>query len=282
MANTPRIGAGLDVLFYGVLDTSGRLIGNTATGATNGTIQGLARLEGARTLPLPNPENARETVSGDNKPLVQFEWPGEELPNGVFEMAVQNLGFNALVQGEKVATVGGVNMGGAGSSTDKPDMMLLAERQAKKWTPGARGSKAWEGKLALKTQITPLGADIQQRQFSPYRYSVVSSESDRIGFGATFTEVLHGYTSKPILDIESDYAIHAMGGFGDGATVAYTLDYTPQAATSVYVYINNVLLEYGVGAGKYTVSGKTITFGTAPANAAHIGVLYEVQDGQLS
>jgi hypothetical protein len=274
MTDVPRIAAGFDYLYYFTLDSNGRIKGNTAVGATNGTIQGARWLEGGRTIPFVINEDETITVTGNNKPLVSFSFPSAELPSGVLETAVKNMGFDALVQGTKVRNVADLAFSGRGSGeSSRPDMGLLALRQAKKWTEGNRGTSAWEGQLALKTNITPLGSNITERQFDPYRYSINLSGSDRYSWGATFTEAADGFTNKPIIDIEGDNPVHLMGGYGDGVTVAFALDYTPKTAAKMIVTLDGVLKALTT---HYTLSGKTLTFGVAPGSGVHIGIIYEV------
>ena len=81
----PRIGAGYKYNFYGVVNANGYVIGSNATGPTSGAAAGLGmgRLEGARTLPLGIPEGDTVPVSGDDEPMVNFDFDSETLPNGV-------------------------------------------------------------------------------------------------------------------------------------------------------------------------------------------------------
>ena len=53
-------------------------------------------------------------------------------------------------------------------------------------------------------------------------------------------------------------------GTVNGSNVTFTLATTPSSAGAVMVFLDGVLVEQGSGAGKYTISGTTITFGTAP------------------
>jgi hypothetical protein len=277
MTGEARIAAGFDRVFYGVLNSSGYMIGQTAAGATAGSAagEGMARLEGARTIPIGIAEDDVLPVSGDNEPLVSFSFPGEELPNGVLEMAVRSQEFESLVQGTRTETLGDVTISALGpSGASKPDMALLLQRKSKKWQSGVRGSGAWEIVMVLKSNVTPLGSALEQRQFSPYRYGINLSKSDRLTYGATFTELQHGTTSMPIAIVYSDnpMLIHAFQG--DASRTAFTLPVAPKSASKVYVYVN--------GTRNYpTISGTTVTFGSPPASGAMIGVFYEVDENDL-
>lgn len=274
--STKHIPAGFDHCFYGLLDSSGNLKGNSVAGASNGTIQGMLRLEGARTIPLGIPEDEVTSVTGDNRPLVSFSFPGADLPSGILEMATRNLDFEAIAQGTSTETIGGIVKGAlAPSNPAKPDVVWMFQRRSKKWQDGARGVGAWEAIVALRTNVTPLGSAITERQFDAIRYSINLSAGDRSPWGASFTEAVQGYTYTPIETLEADNPLHMMGGYGNASQTLFTLDYTPAAATKVYVYVNGIRLAYTTG---YTVSGKVITLTAAPANGVHIGVIYECDE----
>lgn len=58
---------------------------------------------------------------------------------------------------------------------------------------------------------------------------------------------------------------------GNGSATAFTLSYAPASSTSIIVYIAGVIQNPST----YTVSGLTLTFGTAPASGTNnIGVLF--------
>lgn len=275
---SPRIAAGFDRIFYGYVNASGFVIGSTATGAAAGgaTGQGVARLIGGRTIPIGIPEDEIVTPTGDNEPKASFKFPSAELPSGVLEVAVRDLDFDALVQGTKVESQADFNIGSLGpSGSTSPDIALLLQRQAKKQPSG---SGAWEILFVNRSNITPLGSDVTERTFSPYRYGINVSKSDRGAWGATFTELVHGYTQTALSAIESDNPVLLHTFQGNAAATAFTLPVTPKASTKILVYLNNVKQLITT---HYTVSGATITFLSAPASGAYVNVLYEVDAGDL-
>jgi len=279
MAGENRIAAGFDRIFYGVNNSDGILIGNDATGAAAGntTGQSLLRLEGARTIPVAIPEPERVTVTGDNEPKVSFNFPSADLPQGILEMAVRDQSFEALVQGTKEQVLGDLSIGSLmPSGANSRNMCLLLMRQAKKWEGAARGSTAWEILFVPTCEITPLYADITERQFSPYRYSINLSKSARAPWGATFTEGLHGTTEMPLVPIESDNPVMVHAWQGNAVVQAFNLAYTPKTIAKVHAFMNN-----GVHNPGATVAGLTVTYGAVPANGQYCHALYEVDAGDL-
>jgi hypothetical protein len=277
------IAAGFRLLWYGVIDSNGKFIGSTTTAPTAGTSTsgGLARLNGARTLPVGIPDPTNVVVTGDDEPLVSFEFDSENLPNGTFEMAVRDNTFEALVQGTKVESIGDIEMG-VYDPKDRASqsMCMLLSRRAKSWYAGSKGVSKWENLFLPRVTVKPLGAAVEQRTFSPYQYAMNLSRSDRTGW-STVSNNLHGTTAASIFPIDSDNPLHMMRATGDGATVAVTLDYEPVSGAKSYVYVDDVKQTVTTD---YTISGLTLTFeaGSTPANASVIVVLYEVAEADIT
>ena len=66
-------------------------------------------------------------------------------------------------------------------------------------------------------------------------------------------------------------AYHRQVLTGDGSTTAFTLDYSIGVAAQILVSLDAIIQEPEYS---YTVSGLTITFASAPTNAARIFILY--------
>jgi hypothetical protein len=281
MAKT-TIAAGFRDLFYGVVDSDGYFIGGTATAPTAGDQDGsgMIRLNGARTLPLNIPEPDIQVVTGDDEPMVSFEFDSENLPSGAFEMAARDNTFEALIQGTSVnvlssdAEVSVLDPKDRASQT----MCLLLSRRAKSWQIGTRGVARWESLFVPRCTIKPLGASIEQRTHTPYQYSINASRSDRTGW-STVSETNHGTTAASIFPIDSDNPLHMQRFTGDNAETVFNLDYTAVSGAKCYVFVNDVQQTITT---EYAVSGKTLTFVAAPATDAVIVVLYEVAEADLS
>jgi hypothetical protein len=283
MAGAERIAAGLDYIFYGVLNSSGYMYGSTSDGATSGAAAGepMLRLDGGRTVPVSLPEDEIVTVVGDNAPMVSFNFPPTELPNGVIELSERNDVFDALVQGLLVETLGDMRVStyGTPDRSNQPDMCLLMMQKAKKWEAGVQGIKAWEMTLVPRCTITPLGNDITQREFGPYRYSVNLQTTDRKSWGATFTDAINATESGTLIKIASDNPIMLQAFVGNGAAQAFTLAYTPVSAAKLFVHTDGVLQ---TNPADYGLVGTTVTFTGTPDDGAVINALYEIAASALS
>lgn len=274
------ISAGFKYLFWGVRDGDAFIGSDTAALTPGGTGRGMARLEGAQTMPIGVGEPEIITVMGDDEPLVTFDFDSATLPTGVFEMADRDDAFEALIQGTLVEVTGDIRLSVLQPRDRAPqDMYLLCQRRRKLWGDDGRGTKAWEWVFVPLCTITPLGAEFQTRQNTPYRYNVNLNNSEYKPWGATFTEVLNRTTAAPLMPGYSDNPVYIMHFLGNAAATVFTLEF-PAASTDLdktRVYINGVNLLSG-----YTVSGTTLTITGAPATDAVVSVLYEVDAADLS
>lgn len=277
-----RIGAGYDRTEWGLVNTAGLVYGTSLNGPTAGDANGepMKRLRGSRTLPVTIPEPERVPVTGDNEVLAAFQFPGGELPNGILEVAVNNMDFNAIAQGTKVRTMGGYSMGSlAPNGNVYPTMCLNLLRQTSKQDAGETGLTGWEGVWIPRCTLTPLNAEITERTFNPYRYAVNINPSDRAMLGYSFTEGIDGATSMAMMDFEGDYPPHQDNWKGNAVRTAFTLSYTPVTATDVMVALNGVLQTY---TAHYTVAGNVLTMLTAPGSNIVLNSLYGSPAGDLS
>ena len=275
------IAAGFRYLWYGVVDSSGYFIGGTATAPTAGAAagSGMLRLDGARTLPVNIPEPDNVVVSGDDEPMVSFEFDSEDLPNGLFEVAQRNNTFDALIQGTKVESIGDIEMSVLDpKDRDSQSMCLLLSRRAKSWLAGEKGVKKWENLFIPRCTIKPLFTTVEQRTFTPYQYAINLSRSDRSGW-STISINLHGTTAASIIPIDSDNPLYLQRWTGNNSQQAFTMNYAPVSGAKSYIYTDDIKQTITTD---YTVSGSTLTFVGTPADGAVIVGLSEVDEGILS
>lgn len=285
MTGEARIGAGFRYVYVGRSDSNGYLSGNIDSAVSRGSLLRMSRLRGAQTFPVQVPDRDRVPVSGDDEPLVTFSFASEELPNGVLAMAVRDLDFDALAQGTLAQNIGDLKAGAlAPSGQANQALMFLLMREAKKYEGSTKGVTAWECLLIPSCEVTPLGAEWQQRTFTPYNYGLTVSKAARAIYGATYTEFARGTSEMALEPIDADNPIEIYAGLGDNATTSFSLSNPPVSADAnkTHCYVNGIKLIYGSGAGKYTVSGSTLIFGTAPSTDAQIQYMQEVSASVLS
>lgn len=276
-----RIAAGFRYLFYGVVDSDGKFIGSTATAPAAGdqSGSGMARLAGARTLPVAVPEPEIVVVSGDDQPLVTFEFDAEALPSGIFEMAVRNTAYDNLIQSTTAFTIGDTtNTVLNPRDRDSQSMCFLMNRRAKKWEAGVQGAKAWEVLTIPRATSKALFAEITQRTFNPYRYGIYLDMSDRT-LWSTIREADWGTTAGAMFLTDADNPMHIQRFTGDNSEQDFTLDFPPVSGAKTYVYVNDIKQTVTTN---YTVSGNVLSFVAAPGTSAVIVAFYEVAEADLS
>ncbi len=276
------IAAGFKYLRYGVIDNDGIFIGSTTTAPPAGTTTngGMARLAGARTLPIQIAEPVVEAADGDDETLVTFEFDPAGLPNGVFEMAVRNNIFEALIQGTRIHTLSGDAEVSVIDPADRDSqtMCLLGSRRAKSWQSGEKGAKKWENFYIPNCTMKPLGISPQQRTYTPYNYSIALSKSDMLGWTSVNISE-HGTTAVSAAYIDSDNPLHLHRATGDGATTTFDVDFPPVSGAKAHVFVDNVKQAVTTN---YTLSGVQFTFLVAPDDGAVLDVLYEVDEADIS
>jgi hypothetical protein len=159
------------------------------------------------------------------------------------------------------------------------DLCLLLQRRAKNWDDGSKGAAAWEVMFIPRANVTPLFAEFQQRTNTPYRLSITTSKTDRLPWGATFSESSHGTETAPLIVIESDnpLAMHAFKG--DNSQADFTLAYVPKTDAKIHVYLEGIKQ---VITAQYTVASNVITMLSPPGTDAQLQMLYEVDKSVLT
>jgi hypothetical protein len=280
-ADHKAIVAGAKYFFYGILDTDGHFIGSSATAPTAGATagSGMARLEGAKTVPISMNDAEVVTATGDDEALMNFSFDSPDLPNGILELAVLNMDFEALCQGLIVQDIGNVAMVPSGNpqDADRKTFCMIIQGQAKSYTSGSVGVARYQGVFIPSATITPLHRDAYtERAVGTWRYAMTLNKGDRLAWGATLSNALNGTEKASFIPFTSPYPLHQQRWTGNNAQTVYTLAYTPAGtsiSTDVFVYIEGVRVLSGV---TVDATAKTLTFGAAPAASARITCTYQM------
>lgn len=277
------ISAGFDRIDYGFVDSDGWFIGadpDAAPTAGNQTGSGLTRLEGAVTVPLSPSEAETVNVPGDDETKTQFSFEAADLPSGVLQVAVMDLGLEAKSQGTQVETLGSYSIGARQPSGSTPaGIAMLFQRQSKNWAAGAQGATARMGMWAPNLELRPRGSDFTQRAHNPEQWNIVTSKTDRKPWGATFTAATNGTTAAALIPFAGPYIVQLHRHTGNNSEDTFNLPYAAVAgANNFFVWLDGELV---TGGGvDYTAtpgSGTTaIVFGSAPGNGVRIHTLYGV------
>lgn len=273
--------AGAKYFFYGLLDTDGYFIGDSTTAPAAGDQDGagMARLEGAKNVPVSQNEQEVVFATGDDEALMSFSFDSPDLPSGVLEMAVLNMDFEALCQGLTVQELGDMALVPSGNpqDADRKTFCMVLQGQAKSYTSGSVGNARYQGVIIPSATIVPLHRDAyQERAVGTWRYGLTLNKGDRMPWGATLSAALNGTEKASFITFSLPYPIHIQRWTGNAAQTVFNLDYTPASTSltgSTLVFTEGVRHLSGV---TISATGKTLTFGGAPANNARIWAMYGI------
>lgn len=271
--------AGVQYVFYGILDSDGYFIGSSTTAPAAGDQDGsgMARLRGAKTVPITQNDQEVVTLTGDDEPLLNFSFDSADLPSGTLEVAGLDMSFEALCQSLTVQEFGNIAMVPSGypQDADRKTFTMIVQGQAKSLTSGSVGNKLFQGVLVPSATITPLHRDsYQERTAGVWRYGFTLNKGDRFPYGATLSNAINGTEQAAFAPFTTPNPVHVKRWTGDNSETVFNLDYTPNSTslvTDVRVFIEGVAVLSGV---TVDATAKTLTFSGAPANNARITCMY--------
>lgn len=281
MANEKLIiGAGMKFGFWGLLDTTGRVLGQSSSltaGDQDGSAMG--RLHGVKNFPTGIPDPDIVNVTGDDDFMTSFTFASAEGPSGVLEMATQDMVFEAACIGLEILDQEDFSFLALGAPKDPTyaDLAFIFQRQAKSWTSGTRGSARYEGIIITKANCQPLFNDFAERTANPYRYSISMSKSDMPPYGETFGTSVWGTEEMAFFKFTADNPTVLQTWRGNGAQDVFNFAHRPVSAVKCSVYVEGIkqtiTTHYTIDVNAGTLG--TIDFVTAPANNQLVHVLYE-------
>ncbi len=258
----------------GTIDSDGYFTGATGTpAATTGT--GMIQVVGANVASIPSPQARSISPEADDGKVGTIMLPSIETIQFELGLKVHNAVFSALVQGtlnyaEEEWTF-------THFDPDTPtyrNMCLLFSRKAQSKIAASPG-QGYEHLLIPSCQISFNGVGQLQTgtNEATYNYSVTVDRATKAPWGRAYSLTNDGTvaSSSLVFFTESRFTMHAFTG--DNSDVSVVVDYTPVSST---LNTNNLVYVTGTKATTdITISGKTFTWGAAPATAAKVVICYE-------
>lgn len=274
----------VDNAYAFVVDSSGNMVGSTATAPTAGDQDGSAmyRVTGVKDFPFQPTQSDRPTQLGDGGALVRFVNKSTELPEGVLSFGARDLTFTALLETLVTRDVaGGTFLGRNPKSPTFRDIGWVVQSPAKALDTGQAISH-WEGVIVYNTNGTARGRNSYNTNSLPdYNYDIVGNFAAQYPWGVSFSASLDGDTEFVFSEFTWPYRLMMQRYTGDGIETDFNLAHTLAAdsADNIAVYVNGTAITWvtGVpGAGEFGADAGTgvITLGTAPASSAVVVVLY--------
>ncbi len=278
--------AGAASVYYGAVDSTGYLIGSTASAPAAGDADGssMAQLEGVKNFPfVPNAPD-RLNITGDDGAIAQFLWNPIELPTGDATFAVSDMDFAALAMTTLVHDLGGYEfLGVQPANVTYQDLCLLVTAQAKSRTTATAGSSLFYNYLIMKANAYYQGRDaFAERAEAAFIYNLIANKSTNYPWGVAFTDGVNGDTEFVVMEFTSAYRPMIQRWTGNAVLDTFNLskNIADDAANNIAVYVAATAQTWvtgAPGAGEFGITEgatDTLVLGSVPAGGAKVVALY--------
>lgn len=265
------IPAGLTYCYYGRVNSSGYMIGESDPTAGSTTGSAMGRIQYAKTVPVSVNEPDFVQATGDDTVAAQWSFDSNELPNGILESAVTDLAQEAVMQNTNTFDHGETRFGvRQPKDVNRVDTCLIMQARAKSADSGTAGTSRWYGVIVPVGNLTPLGGDMSERTPLSSRLAITAQNSSQLPWGATLQTAVHGTESAPIIPFTADNPVTCHVFKGDGIETDFTVGLTPVSDAKCAVFINGLNQASG-----WVRDGNTFTFTGAPGDGDYIHIWYE-------
>lgn len=279
---TALVGGYAEGLYYGVVDSSGYLVGSTATAPVAGNQDGseMGRVYGLQDFPFAPQPPDRPSQTGDGGVIARFLFKPRDLPEADMTFGADDYTFRALIQSLSVVSKGGGEfILGQPEDPTYRDMMLLAVAPSKDLS----GNSIYEARFVLKANIQGQGrGSFNDSALGVYNYNMIANFSTAYPWGEAFVAGTDGDDKAVYVDFSWQYRpiLHRYTGDGSETTFNLGQNIAEDSTTNVVAYVNGSAATWVTGvpsAGEFGITEgatDTIVFGTAPAASAKVCVLY--------
>jgi hypothetical protein len=276
--------AGLEYALYGARDSSGYLIGSTATAPAAGSQTGnpMGILAKPKEFPFQPESPERVDITGGDGHVSTFQFKPITAPTGQPRFAENDMTFAALVQGLAVH-----DLGGGAFLMQQPDdftyqdMLWVTVSRAESRESGSLGVSHWYGEIVLNTQVYYRGRDNRtERGDGSFLYDITLNSADRYPFGLAFSAGNNGATGGKIMEWTWPYRPVMERWTGNGVETSFnvtsTFDIAEDSADNALAYVNGTAQTWVTGAplaGEFGITEGTpdiFVFGTAPPSDAKV------------
>lgn len=264
-------GAGVQLAYWSQVDTRGHMTawdGTTTTGPTSSGMRQFVGIKSANPAPV---EPEFPLITGDDGPIGRIDFGTNETPNWIMEIAVSDLDADGALQGTTPHAIGDAYFNSFQPlDAVYPDICLIYNSKAKNHPTS---TKAWRSLLCPIVTAVPLDRDnYQERTPAVYKYKLLANPAVKYPWGVTITEAIAGTAQTIGFVVQSDNPIICHRLTGDGSNTTFNVPKAPISTAKTIVYAGNGLL---TALASVSPSGKTITFGSIPANGQELQVFME-------
>lgn len=272
--STKSLQAGVRDSWLSFLDPNDNIaIGNNITAIAAGVIRGSYPFIGIQQMPTGIPEGDVVPVPGDDTTLGSFIFASDKPREFLMNFGQGDLDLDALLQGTKVETFGGMKIGLADPSNPVyPTVSLIINTRCIIRSGANSGKEGWASYLYPVVQIQPLTREtLQGRTAGVFRYKAVAQQAFNHSWGITLSTLVNGNPASYVFETEQLYPLTQDAFTGNGAVTNWVLTKTPLDTTRTQAVVERV----SVPINTVTPSTKTAAITTPVANNARGVFVYE-------
>lgn len=272
--STKSLQAGVRDCWLSFLDPNDNIaIGNNITPIPVGQIRGSYPFVGIQTMPTGIPEGDTVPVPGDDITLGSFIFASDKPREFLMNFGQGDLELNALLQGTKVETFGGMKIGLADPSNPVyPTVSLIANTRCIIRSGANSGKEGWASYLYPVVQIQPLTREtLAGRTAGVFRYKAVAQQAFNHSWGITLSSLVNGNPASYVFETEQLYPLTQDAFTGNNVVTNWILNKTPIDTTRTQAVVERVV----VAINSVTPSTKTAVLTPAITSNQRGVVVYE-------
>jgi hypothetical protein len=251
--------AGIERVYWAVNSTAGYPYG-IAGAIANGGDAGMGRIIGTQSFALPLQPPRQVSIPGDDSVQAIYFFQPETLPNG--DLVLGNIDLNLWAKSQGITVYADGDWDAIVGQPDSPtfnQLTLITISQAKSAMSGSVGNAGWMVNIYPRVQLVPMGNQgLSNATATNFTHQMIANVTDKLSWGTSFSVANNGTTRAAVYTFYSENRVSLHTHVSNASDVAFTLDYTPAAATAakIKVYRNGTLLTITTD---WSVSGSTIT-----------------------
>jgi hypothetical protein len=234
-----------------------------------------ARVSGARTLQINDPEPQQVTHRGDDRVVALDVLPPTEPITGSLMTSKIDDVIHAILTDDASVTVGEAKLMGFGSDNrgDENQVIMLAYRQTVDTDPDSSnfGARRWEFRLFPKVYVIPRESGFMD-QPEDKQYTIRPQYVKKYPWGVSFATGTEGFEQAQGFRGISQYKPRLVGFLGDDSETSFLFDTSlpAQSTDKIAVWVDGSLITSDI-----TKATTGVEWTTAPTTDANIVIFYE-------
>jgi hypothetical protein len=269
------IAAGTTLAYFGFVDSSGVLLGESTSAPAVNVLSPMRRLLGIQSASPGIPEGEDVSIDGDDGTLGTISFAANTTPAFVANFGAFDLATAAAMQQTAVWNMAGFEHGALQpEDPGAPNGCMIIQGKSVNKDDGTSGLAVWSGIILPLVTAQPLGREsFEGRTAASNRIKFTAQISAKHPSGITITSSNLGTTGASGIEFEGDHPMIMDRYTGNGAATSTTLTKEVAATDHIAAIVNTQVLTHGSGITA-VVGSKTLTFSSAPASGAKVVIVY--------